>query len=157
MFSFTHDTIERMGPGRALSETRDTTERVFPAMLAATIDTSPEVKYWGRKMILLLSQHRDFVRLCERHLPQADARRLIDESTKLRTKGLGEKPSSARKSLSGRVNSRGSRPGASRGTRSGPAHFDENLKEDLKQAKSSSASNAIKMKALQSIKVPPKT
>ena len=67
---------------------------------------------------------------------------------------MGEKPSSARRSLSGRVNSREvHRPGASRGTRSGPAHFDENLKEDLKQAKSINASNAIKMKALYSIKV----
>jgi len=79
-----------MGPGRALSETRDTTERVFPAMISATSDTSPDVKYWGRKMVLLLSQHRDFSRLCERHLSAGDARRLIDESVKLRTKGLGE-------------------------------------------------------------------
>merc|ERR1719238_1784982 len=99
-------------------------------MFSATTDPSPDVRYWGRRMVLLLSQHSDFSRLAERHLSSVDARKLVDESVKLRTKGLGEKPSSARRSLSGRVNSRGSRHAATRGTRSGPAHFDENLKED---------------------------
>lgn len=78
-----------MGPGRALSETRDTTDRIFPLMFAAVTDTIPEVKYWGRKMVLLLSQHRDFARLSERHLGPADAKYLLDETVKIRSKGVG--------------------------------------------------------------------
>ena len=80
---FTYDTIERMGPGKALSETRDTTERVFPAIISALCDASQDVRYWGRKTISLLSQHSEFNRLAERHLSANDARQVIDETTKV--------------------------------------------------------------------------
>ena len=72
-----------MGPGKALSETRDTTERVFPAIISAISDASQDVRYWGRKMISLLSQHSDFNRLAERHLSANDARQVIDETAKV--------------------------------------------------------------------------
>ena len=67
-----------MGPGRALSETRDTTERVYPMMMAAVVDQSDQVRYWGKRMVCLLQQHRDFERLAGKYLNNNNTAKLLE-------------------------------------------------------------------------------
>ena len=75
---YAFETINQMGPGRALSETRDTTERVYPMMMAAVVDQSDQVRYWGKKMVCLLQQHRDFERLAGKYLNNNNTAKLLE-------------------------------------------------------------------------------
>ena len=75
---YAYETINQMSPGRALSETRDTTERVYPMMMAAVMDQSDQVRYWGKRMVYLLQQHRDFERLAGKYLNNNNTAKLLE-------------------------------------------------------------------------------
>ncbi|CBY21233.1 unnamed protein product [Oikopleura dioica] len=153
---YAYETINQMSPGRALSETRDTTERVYPMMMAAVLDQSDQVRYWGKRMVYLLQQHRDFERLAGKYLNNNNTAKLLEESHKIRTKGIGEKPQSARRTLSGRSNTRlpPDRQNSSPlriTSRSGPARVDDTLKDDLKAALTGT-SHETKVRALNTVR-----
>ncbi|CAG5108673.1 Oidioi.mRNA.OKI2018_I69.chr1.g3902.t2.cds [Oikopleura dioica] len=153
---YTYETIQKMSPGRALSETRDTTERVYPMMMSAVIDQSDQVRYWGKRMVALLQVHEDFERLAGKYLNNNNTAKLLEESHKVRTKGIGEKPQSARRTLSGRSNTRlpPDRQNSSPlriTSRSGPARVDDTLKDDLKAA-ISGTTHETKVRALNTVR-----
>ncbi|XP_059411460.1 TOG array regulator of axonemal microtubules protein 1-like isoform X4 [Carassius carassius] len=100
--------LERVGAARLLSGAKDVTERILPAVWKLVQDSSQEARYFGRRMLLFLSSHRDFDKMLEKFLPAKDLPAVRDTVFTLKTKGLGEMPQDApsargRLSLSGGV------------------------------------------------------
>ena len=54
---YIHLTVERIGIGRALSDIKDMTDKIIQFTAGAYQDPSPDVRFWGKKLIILLSQH----------------------------------------------------------------------------------------------------
>ena len=54
---YIHFTVERIGIGRALSDIKDMTDKIIQFTAGAYQDPSPDVRFWGKKVIILLSQH----------------------------------------------------------------------------------------------------
>ncbi|XP_026121555.1 TOG array regulator of axonemal microtubules protein 1-like isoform X2 [Carassius auratus] len=100
--------LERIGAARLLSGAKDVTERILPAVWKLVQDSSQEARYFGRRMLLFLSSHRDFDKMLEKFIPAKDLPAVRDTVFTLKTKGLGEMPQDApsargRLSLSGGV------------------------------------------------------
>ncbi|CAL8234244.1 unnamed protein product, partial [Arctogadus glacialis] len=76
------DLLERVGVARLLSGGKDVTDRILPAVVKLALDSSPEPRSFGRRMLLFLSSHRDFDSLLEKNIPTKDlpppARRSVD-------------------------------------------------------------------------------
>ncbi|MBN3314518.1 TGRM1 protein, partial [Atractosteus spatula] len=86
------DLVERMGPGRLLSGTKDLTDRMLPAVARLAQDSSQETRYYGRQMLFSWMTHPDFDKMIEKHLQPKDLITIRDTVSTLRTKGLGEMP-----------------------------------------------------------------
>ncbi|XP_026116337.1 TOG array regulator of axonemal microtubules protein 1-like isoform X3 [Carassius auratus] len=98
--------LERVGAARLLSGAKDVTERILPAVWKLVQDSSQEARYFGRRMLLFLSSHRDFDKMLEKFIPAKDLPAVRDTVFTLKTKGLGEMPQDApsargRRSLAG--------------------------------------------------------
>nr|XP_033809260.1 TOG array regulator of axonemal microtubules protein 1 isoform X2 [Geotrypetes seraphini] len=86
------DVVERMGPGRILSEIKDVTDRALPAVVKFAMDGSQETRYYGRKMLFLLMYHPDFNKMLEKFVLSKDLPYIKETVSNLRQKGLGEMP-----------------------------------------------------------------
>ncbi|XP_016108497.1 protein FAM179B-like isoform X2 [Sinocyclocheilus grahami] len=98
--------VERVGAARLLSGAKDLTDRILPAVCKLVQDSSQEARYFGRRMLLFLSSHRDFDKMMEKCISAKDLPTIRDAVFTLKTKGLGEMPQDApsargRRSLSG--------------------------------------------------------
>ncbi|CAM4641945.1 unnamed protein product [Leuciscus chuanchicus] len=87
--------VERAGAARLLSGTKDLTDRILPAVSKLAQDSSQEARYFGRRMLLFLSSHRDFDKMMEKFVPAKDLPAIRDAVFTLKTKGLGEMPQDA--------------------------------------------------------------
>ncbi|XP_050988950.1 TOG array regulator of axonemal microtubules protein 1 isoform X3 [Labeo rohita] len=87
--------VERVGAARLLSGTKDVTDRILPAVCKLAQDSSQEARYFGRRMLLFLSSHRDFDKMMEKFVPAKDLPTIRDAVFTLKTKGLGEMPQDA--------------------------------------------------------------
>ncbi|XP_043088356.1 TOG array regulator of axonemal microtubules protein 1 isoform X2 [Puntigrus tetrazona] len=87
--------VERAGAARLLSGAKDLTERILPAVCKLVQDSSQEARFYGRRMLLFLSSHRDFDKMLERFVPPKDLPSIRDTVFSLKTKGLGEMPQDA--------------------------------------------------------------
>ncbi|CAL8291285.1 unnamed protein product [Gadus morhua 'NCC'] len=86
------DLLERVGVARLLSGGKDVTDRILPAVVKLAQDSSQEPRYYGRRMLLFLSSHRDFDTILEKYIPAKDLAAVRDSVSVLKTKGLGEMP-----------------------------------------------------------------
>ncbi|CAB1455127.1 unnamed protein product [Pleuronectes platessa] len=84
--------VEKAGAARLLSGNKDVTERILPAVTKLTQDTSQEVRYFGRRMLLTLSSHPDFDNILKKCIPTNDLPTVRDTVISLQTKGCGEMP-----------------------------------------------------------------
>ncbi|XP_035024069.1 TOG array regulator of axonemal microtubules protein 1 isoform X1 [Hippoglossus stenolepis] len=84
--------VEKVGAARLLSGSKDVTERILPAVTKLTQDTSQEVRYFGRRMLLSLSSHPDFDNILKKCIPTNDLPTVRDTVFSLKTKGCGEMP-----------------------------------------------------------------
>ncbi|XP_030230536.1 TOG array regulator of axonemal microtubules protein 1-like [Gadus morhua] len=66
------DLLERVGVARLLSGGKAVTDRILPAVVKLALDSSPEPRSFGRRMLLFLSSHRDFDSLLEKNIPTKD-------------------------------------------------------------------------------------
>ncbi|KAG9268226.1 TOG array regulator of axonemal microtubules protein 1 isoform X1 [Astyanax mexicanus] len=82
--------VEKIGAARLLSGTKDLTDRILPAVCKLAQDSSQETRCHGRKMLLLLSSHRDFDKMLVKYIPDKDLATIRDTVLTLKTKGLGE-------------------------------------------------------------------
>ncbi|XP_072545971.1 TOG array regulator of axonemal microtubules protein 1 isoform X2 [Salminus brasiliensis] len=82
--------VEKMGAGRLLSGSKDLTDRIFPAVCKLVQDSSQETRYFGRRMLLLLSSHQDFDKMVVKYVSDKDLATIRDTVLSLKTKGLGE-------------------------------------------------------------------
>ncbi|XP_058604401.1 TOG array regulator of axonemal microtubules protein 1 isoform X2 [Onychostoma macrolepis] len=87
--------VERAGAARLLSGAKDLTDRILPAVCKLVQDSSQEARYFGRRMLLFLSSHRDFDKMLEKFVPAKDLPTIRDTVFSLQTKGLGEMPQDA--------------------------------------------------------------
>uniref|UniRef100_A0A8C5F427 TOG domain-containing protein n=1 Tax=Gadus morhua TaxID=8049 RepID=A0A8C5F427_GADMO len=88
------DLLERVGVARLLSGGKDVTDRILPAVVKLALDSSPEPRSFGRRMLLFLSSHRDFDSLLEKNIPTKDLSAARKAVSGLKAKGLGETPAS---------------------------------------------------------------
>ncbi|XP_067310917.1 TOG array regulator of axonemal microtubules protein 1 isoform X2 [Pseudorasbora parva] len=84
--------VERAGAARLLSGAKDLTDRILPAVARLAQDSSQEARFFGRRMLLFLSSHRDFDKMMEKFVPAKDLPAIRDAVFTLKTKGLGEMP-----------------------------------------------------------------
>lgn len=86
------DVVEFMEPERALSGTKDMADRILPAAAKFAQDSSPETRYYGRKMLFLMMCHPNFDKMLEKYVPSKDLPYIKESVKSLRQKGLGEIP-----------------------------------------------------------------
>ncbi|XP_020956823.1 crescerin-1 isoform X10 [Sus scrofa] len=86
------DVVEFMEPERILSGTKDMAERILPAAAKFAQDSSPETRYYGRKMLFLMMCHPNFDKMLEKYVPSKDLPYIKESIKSLRQKGLGEIP-----------------------------------------------------------------
>uniref|UniRef100_A0A8C7FTW3 TOG domain-containing protein n=1 Tax=Oncorhynchus kisutch TaxID=8019 RepID=A0A8C7FTW3_ONCKI len=84
--------MENIGAARLLSGGKDLTDRILPAIIKLSQDSSQEARYQGRRMLLFLSLHPDFDKMLEKYIPAKDLAPIRDTVFILKTKGLGEMP-----------------------------------------------------------------
>ncbi|XP_055720549.1 TOG array regulator of axonemal microtubules protein 1-like isoform X2 [Salvelinus fontinalis] len=84
--------MENIGAARLLSGGKDLTDRILPAVIKLSQDSSQEARYQGRRMLLFLSSHPDFDKMLEKYIPAKDLAPIRDTVFILKTKGLGEMP-----------------------------------------------------------------
>ncbi|CAL8367250.1 unnamed protein product [Boreogadus saida] len=81
------DLLERVGVARLLSGGKDVTDRILPAVVKLALDSSPEPRSFGRRMLLFLSSHRDFDSLLEKNIPTKDLSAARKAVSGLKAKG----------------------------------------------------------------------
>uniref|UniRef100_A0A8C3W711 TOG array regulator of axonemal microtubules protein 1 n=1 Tax=Catagonus wagneri TaxID=51154 RepID=A0A8C3W711_9CETA len=86
------DIVEFMEPERILSGTKDMADRILPAAAKFAQDSSPETRYYGRKMLFLMMCHPNFDKMLEKYVPSKDLPYIKESIKSLRQKGLGEIP-----------------------------------------------------------------
>ncbi|CAL8275769.1 unnamed protein product [Arctogadus glacialis] len=84
------DLLERVGVARLLSGGKDVTDRILPAVVKLALDSSPEPRSFGRRMLLFLSSHRDFDSLLEKNIPTKDLSAARKAVSGLKAKGQGQ-------------------------------------------------------------------
>ncbi|VUZ44022.1 unnamed protein product [Hymenolepis diminuta] len=70
------------------------TERVIVALGKFLLDSNQETRYYGRRILATLQQSPDFDRIVSRYLSGQMLRAVREATEYLRTKGLGEPPTS---------------------------------------------------------------
>ncbi|XP_034015371.1 TOG array regulator of axonemal microtubules protein 1 [Thalassophryne amazonica] len=78
--------VERVGVAHLLSGCKDVTERILPAVAKLAHDSSPEARYYGREMLLMLSSQPDFDRLLEKYVPGKELSAVRDTVSTLKAK-----------------------------------------------------------------------
>ncbi|KAB0369066.1 hypothetical protein FD755_019071 [Muntiacus reevesi] len=86
------EVVEFMEPERALSGTKDMADRILPAAAKFAQDSSPETRYYGRKMLFLMMHHPNFDKMLEKYVPSKDLPYIKESVKSLQQKGLGEIP-----------------------------------------------------------------
>ncbi|XP_057398362.1 TOG array regulator of axonemal microtubules protein 1 isoform X1 [Balaenoptera acutorostrata] len=86
------DVVKFMEPERILSGTKDMADRILPAAAKFAQDSSPETRYYGRKMLFLMMCHPNFDKMLEKYVPSKDLPYIKESVKSLRQKGLGEIP-----------------------------------------------------------------
>ncbi|XP_053451323.1 TOG array regulator of axonemal microtubules protein 1 isoform X6 [Nycticebus coucang] len=86
------DVVEFMEPERVLSGAKDMAERILPAAAKFAQDSSPETRFYGRKMLFLMMCHPNFEKMLEKYVPSKDLPYIKESVKNLRQKGLGEIP-----------------------------------------------------------------
>lgn len=86
------DVVEFMEPERVLSGAKDMADRILPAAAKFAQDSSPETRYYGRKMLFLMMCHPNFDKMLEKYVPSKDLPYIKESVKSLRQKGLGEIP-----------------------------------------------------------------
>ncbi|CAL8302550.1 unnamed protein product [Arctogadus glacialis] len=86
------DLLERVGVARLLSGGKDVTDRILPAVVKRALDSSPEPRSFGRRMLLFLSSHRDFDSMLEKNIPTKELSAARKAVSGLKAKGQGETP-----------------------------------------------------------------
>uniref|UniRef100_A0A8C6DMY9 TOG array regulator of axonemal microtubules 1 n=1 Tax=Moschus moschiferus TaxID=68415 RepID=A0A8C6DMY9_MOSMO len=86
------DVVEFMEPERVLSGTKDMADRILPAAAKFAQDSSPETRYYGRKMLFLMMYHPNFDKMLEKYVPSKDLPYIKESVKSLRQKGLGDIP-----------------------------------------------------------------
>ncbi|XP_072314341.1 TOG array regulator of axonemal microtubules protein 1 [Eucyclogobius newberryi] len=84
--------VDKVGAARLLSGGKELTDRILPAISKMSQDSSQEVRYYGRHMLLSLSSHSDFDKILEKYIPTKDLPTIRDTVLTLKTKGLGDMP-----------------------------------------------------------------
>ncbi|XP_059915960.1 TOG array regulator of axonemal microtubules protein 1-like [Gadus macrocephalus] len=84
------DLLERVGVARLLSGGKDVTDRILPAVVKLALDSSPEPRSFGRRMLLFLSSHRDFDSMLEKNIPTKDLSAARKTVSGLKAKGQGQ-------------------------------------------------------------------
>ncbi|KAM9355109.1 TOG array regulator of axonemal microtubules protein 1 isoform 2-T2 [Pholidichthys leucotaenia] len=84
--------VEKAGGACLLSGAKDLTNRILPAVVQLAQDSTPEVRYFGREMLLSLSSHPEFDKILQKYIPTKDLQTVRNSVISLRTKGLGEMP-----------------------------------------------------------------
>ncbi|XP_077476646.1 TOG array regulator of axonemal microtubules protein 1 [Stigmatopora argus] len=84
--------VEKVGGARLLSGGKDLAEKIIPAVTKLSQDSSQEARYYGRRMLLLLSAHPDFEKILERTISSKYLQTTRDTILTIKTKGLGEIP-----------------------------------------------------------------
>ncbi|CAL8343301.1 unnamed protein product [Arctogadus glacialis] len=84
------DLLERVGVARLLSGGKDVTDRILPAVVKLALDSSPEPRSFGRRMLLFLSSHQDFDSLLEKNIPTKDLSAARKAVSGLKAKGQGQ-------------------------------------------------------------------
>lgn len=140
--------VQRLGPGRVLSGVKDITDRILPAAAQFAMDSTPDTRYHGRKMLYTLMTHQDFEKMLAKHLPANTLRNVKDVVEALKVKGLGDGPnetSSARGWRSGH----GSR--SSSVIRGNSANSDNNHQSQRKRAVRTDESTLEEIKELNTL------
>ncbi|XP_030340800.1 TOG array regulator of axonemal microtubules protein 1 isoform X2 [Strigops habroptila] len=86
------DTVELMGLDRILSGTKVVADRLFPAIVRFTQDSSQQTRYYGRKMLFGMMTHPDFDKTIEKYVSTKDLPYIRESVINLREKGLGGLP-----------------------------------------------------------------
>lgn len=84
--------VDKVGAARLLSNGKELTDRVVPAIAKLSQDSSQEARYFGRRMLLSLSSHPEFDKILEKYVPTKELPTIRDTVLTLKTKGLGEMP-----------------------------------------------------------------
>ena len=69
--------LTKLGHGRALCDIKDVTDKIIMAMNSAFTDTNPDVRYYGKRIVVFLSPHQDFEFICRKYLSSEDASRIM--------------------------------------------------------------------------------
>uniref|UniRef100_A0A8V5FWE9 Uncharacterized protein n=1 Tax=Melopsittacus undulatus TaxID=13146 RepID=A0A8V5FWE9_MELUD len=86
------DTVEHMGLDRILSKIKVVADRLFPAIVKFTQDSSQQTRYYGQKMLFSMMTHPDFDKTIEKYVLTKDLPYIRKCVTQLREKGLGGLP-----------------------------------------------------------------
>ncbi|XP_065542720.1 TOG array regulator of axonemal microtubules protein 1 isoform X2 [Lathamus discolor] len=87
------DIVECMGLDRILSGSKVVADRLFPAIVRFTQDSSQQTRYYGRKMLFSMMTHPDFDKTIEKYVLTKDLPYIRESVINLREKGLGGLPS----------------------------------------------------------------
>ncbi|KAJ8401017.1 hypothetical protein AAFF_G00389740, partial [Aldrovandia affinis] len=74
---------ERVGAAWLLSDTRDITETILPAIARLAQDPSQEARHFGRHMVIFLASHPDFSKMAKKYLSEkeiAELRRITQKA-----------------------------------------------------------------------------
>nr|CAB3244377.1 protein FAM179B-like [Phallusia mammillata] len=106
---------EKIGAGKTLNGIKDATEKLINAIALFIVDSTQEVRYYGRCIISELMTHSDFTQCLEKFLPAKTAQDIKECAQSIHHRGLGSSSSvAARKHLGTRTS--GSAPGTQRPT-----------------------------------------
>uniref|UniRef100_A0A8V5FYR5 Uncharacterized protein n=1 Tax=Melopsittacus undulatus TaxID=13146 RepID=A0A8V5FYR5_MELUD len=86
------DTVEHMGLDRILSKIKVVADRLFPAIVRFTQDSSQQTRYYGQKMLFSMMTHPDFDKTIEKYVLTKDLPYIRKHVAQLREKGLGGLP-----------------------------------------------------------------
>ncbi|XP_066884609.1 TOG array regulator of axonemal microtubules protein 1 isoform X2 [Kogia breviceps] len=86
------DVVKFTEPERILCGAKDMADRILPAAAKFAQDSSPETRYYGRKMLFLMMCHPNFDKMLEKYVPSKDLPYIKESVKSLRQKGLGEIP-----------------------------------------------------------------
>ncbi|XP_075874412.1 TOG array regulator of axonemal microtubules protein 1 isoform X1 [Nelusetta ayraudi] len=132
--------VEKVGAVRLLSGVKDLTDRILPAVVKLSQDSSQEARFFGRRMLLSLSSHPDFDKFLEKYVASKDLQAVRDTVLTLKAKGLGEMPQDSQS-----ARGRRSLPG------SGTVRASSLNREPLHQTKRESNSNYSSRTQAQSV------
>ena len=87
---------DKIGPGKALTGSRDITERLLPAVAKLAQDGSLEARIYAKMTLKILMDHEDFERILKKNLTANTLRNLEKVLDSVRSNGLSSASSSSR-------------------------------------------------------------